>query len=410
MEMLRDFDHYDSPLGRDGTPYTYFEEIRDWAVEEDRQIGWSEKHGGFWVVVGYEAAKQIYKDASTFSNRFSTFPVYGSPGDRPLMLAAYDEPDHSKYRKLVQGPFSPRSATLMADRLRETTNDLIDRFIEDGRVDVVKGIANEVPARMTAIILGLPPEDGDVYRTWTHAMAQQQHTEPEEAARQLATMDAVFQELLVERRRHPGDDVLSGVAHAEVDGQMLNDQEIYDFFAVLLLGGIDNTTKILSNMFWRLAWDRELRRRLIAHPELLPTAVDETLRYYSPAMTVRVINEPVTVYGAEMEPDQFLVKALPIINRDSRQFPNPDVFIPDRAPNPHLALGLGIHRCLGAHLVKIEARVAAEEFLRRIPDFELDPDGSTSWLHGQVGGMMQVPIVFPPGAREGEREPDLALA
>jgi cytochrome P450 len=408
MDFFKEFDHYNSPLGLDGTPYAYYEAFRDWAVEEDRQIGWSEKYGGFWVVVGYDAARDIYQDTSAFSNRFSTFPVYASPGDRPLMLAAYDEPEHSKYRKLVQGPFSPKAAAMMAERLRATTNDLIDRFIEDGRVDVVSGIANEVPARMTAIILGLPPEDGDVYRTWTHAMAQQQHTDPEGAAHNLATMDSVFAELLAERRRQPGEDVLSGVAHAEVDGEKLTDQEIYDFFVVLLLGGIDNTTKLLSNMLWRLSWDRELRRRLIDHPDLVPTAVDEALRYYSPAMTVRVVNEPISLYGVDMEPDQLLVKVLPIINRDPRQFPNPDVFIPERVPNRHLGLGLGIHRCLGAHLLKVEARVAAEEFLRRIPDFELDRDTPTRWLHGQVGGMQEVPIVFPPGAREHERQPVLA--
>lgn len=410
MDMFKDFDHYDSPVGLDGTPYTYFEELRDWAVEEDTQIGWSEKHGGFWVVLGYDAAKDMYQSPDVFSNRFSTFPVYGSPGDRPLMLAAYDEPDHSKYRQLVQGPFSPKSAAAMAELLRGTTNDLIDRFIEDGKVDVVPGLANEVPARATAIILGLPPEDGDTYRTWTHAMAQQQHTEPEEAARHLETMGEVFRELLAERRRNPGEDVLSGVAHAEVAGEKLNDQEIFDFFVVLLLGGIDNTTKILSNMLWRLSWDRELRRRLISDPSLIPTAVDETLRYYSPAMTVRVVNEPTSFYGVDLEPEQFVVKVLPVINRDPRQFPNPDVFIPDRTPNRHLALGLGIHRCLGAHLLKVEARVAAEEFLRRIPDFELDREEPTSWLHGQVGGMMHVPIVFPPGPREGDREPSLAAA
>jgi hypothetical protein len=407
MSFVEEYYHYDTPIGPDGTPYEYYEAFRDWAVENDEQIGWSEKEGGFWLVFGYEAIKEIKQNPEVFTNRESTFPVYGTPDGRPLMLAAYDEPEHSKYRKLVSGPFSPKKAAELADQLRATTNDLIDRFINDGHADLVTGLANEVPARATAIILGLPAEHGDVYRTWTHAMAQQQHTDPQGAAKTMGEMDDFFAELLEERKRNPGDDVLSGVLQAEVDGERLTDAEVHDFFVVLLLGGIDNTTKLLSNFSWRLAWDRELRRRLLAHPELMPTAVDECLRYYSPAMTVRVVgDEPVTYRGCEMKPGQFVVLMNPIANRDSREFANPDVFVPDRAPNRHLALGMGIHRCLGAHLLKVEARVAMEELMRRIPEFELDPQGETSWLLGQVGGMQRVPVVFPAvGARaEGSRD------
>ena len=261
---------------------------------------------------------------------------------------------------------------------------------------------------MTAIILGLPAEQGDVYRTWTHAMAQQQQTDPEGAAANLRAMEEYFSAMLEKRKVDPGDDVLSAVVHTEVDGERLTDEEVKDFWIVLLLGGIDNTTKILSNMFWRLAWDIELRRRLLAHPELIGTAVDEFLRYYSPAMAVRVVAEPISIRGVDMEPGQFVVQALPIQNRDPRQFPNPDVFIPDRTPNRHHALGLGIHRCLGQHLIKVEARVAAEEFLRRIPEFELDPLEETEWLHGQVSGIQRLPIVFPPGG--GQRPRRVATA
>jgi cytochrome P450 len=403
MGFFDQYYHYDSPIGTDGTTYEYYEAFRDWAVENDQQVGWSEKEGGFWVVVGYEAGMEVFQNPGAFTNRESTFPVYGTPDGRALMLAAYDEPAHSKYRKLVQGPFSPRKAAELAEVLRATTNDLIDRFIADGRVDIVDVLANEVPSRATAIILGLPPEQGDVYRTWTHAMAQQQHTDPAGAAIKMAEMDDWFATLMEDRKRTPGDDVLSGVLQAEVDGERLTDQEVHDFFVVLLLGGIDNTTKLLSNFFWRLSWDKELRRRLISHPDLMHTAVDECLRYYSPAMAVRVVgDEPVTLHGCEMKPGQFVVQHCPIMNRDPRQFEHPDVFIPERTPNRHVALGMGIHRCLGAHLLRIEARVAAEQLLRRIPEFELDPDGETAWLRGQVSGMEHVPIVFAPGEPEAQ--------
>lgn len=412
MDYFQDLDHYDVPLGPDGTAYGYYEAFRDWAFEQDRQLGWGgEKYGGGWQVVGYEAFRDILQNPQTFSNRVATFPPYGTPEDRPIMLAQHDEPAHSRYRRLISPTFSAKAAAMWTDQLRGTTNDLIDGFIEDGNVDIALQLANEIPGRMTALILGMAPEHGDVYRSWTHAMAQQQHTDPEGAGRVLGEMETFFNDLLADRKENPKDDVMSGVAHAEIDGEKLSDQEIYDFFVVLLIGGIDNTSMLLSNMLWRLGWDIELRRRLIDRPELIVTAIDEFLRLYPPSYTVRVVNEPVEdFYGVELKPGQVVNVVQPVVNRDPRQFPMPDALIPDRLPNKHLALGLGLHRCLGMHLLRVEARVAVEEFLRRVPEYRLDPDVRPEWRHGQVSGMVQVPILFEPGVREESASPVGAAA
>jgi hypothetical protein len=409
MNPIEQFDHYNVALGLDGTPHGAYERIRDWGIQEDRQLAWSEKYGGFWVLFGYEAANEMLSDHERFSNRYSTFPVYTSPGARPLMLGAYDEPEHRKYRKLIQGPFTGRAAAAMTDILRVATNDLIDRFIEDGRVDIVAALANEVPARMMAILLGLPVEEGERYRQWTDAMSRPAETDPVEAARVLGTMDTWFQELLADRRRKPGDDVFSGIINADIDGVRLNDEELYDFIVVLLLGGIDTTVKLLSNMCWRLAWDVQLRRHLIERPNLVSTAAEEFLRFYPPSTTVRVVKEPMTFHGEQLLPDQVVVGVLAAINRDPRQFPNPDVFIPDRVPNRHLSLGYGIHKCLGAHLVRVETKVTIEELLRRIPRFDLAADSQPVWLNGTISGMDSVEILFEPGVRELQRPPAFAL-
>jgi cytochrome P450 len=402
MSLYTDFDHYNSPIGPDGTPYRYFEALRDEAIETNTPIGWSEVYGGFWVVVGWEEARDIMHDPGTFSSLEVTFPSYGIPDEQAerkyqMMLAGQDEPDHKKYRSLVQGPFSPKAAWSIAEPLRATTNELIDQFIEAGEVDIVEGLTNEVPARLTAIILGLPPEDGALYRSWTHAMAQGIHTDPEGARAKLAELDEYFATMLADRRKNLGDDVLSLVIQSKIDGEGLTDQEIKDFWVVLLLGGIDNTTKLLGSMFWRLAWDRELRRRHVDNPDLLATSIDEFLRYYSPGISCRLVLEPKTVHGISFEPGQHIVLEQPIVNRDPRQFEHPDVFDPERSPNRHMALGLGIHRCLGAHLVRVEARVACEEFFRRIPEWELNPEKKPKWIPGQVAGMETVSIVFPAG-------------
>jgi cytochrome P450 len=397
MSLYIDYDHYNTPLGPDGTPYEYFEALRDEAVQTDTPIGWSQIYGGFWVVTGWEAMREIQHKANLFSSKGVNFPTLGTPGERPLMLAGYDEPAHSRYRRLLQIPFSPSKALEMEEYFRKDTNLLIDRFIADGEVDLVAALTHAVPGRMTAMIMGRPPEDGDRYRTWVHAIVMQVHTDPEGAAAHVRDLDEHFAELLEERRSNPGDDILSTVVHAELDGEKLDDDEIKDFFIALLVGGIDNTVHQLSNMFWRLAWDKELRRQLAAKPAMWATAVDEFLRLYGPAQAGRIVNEPVTIAGVDLAAGQQIQMVHPIANRDPRQFPNPDVFIADRTPNRHFALGLGIHRCLGAHLVRVEMRIVAEEFLRRIPDFELSPTRAPKWTPGQVAGMTSVPIVFPAG-------------
>lgn len=393
--LMATADHFNTPLGADGTPHEYFEALRDEA--EQTPIAWSEAHGGHWVVMGYHAITEIMGKAKIFSNKGVTFPRYET-GDFELMMAGQDDPIHKKYRNLVAQPFSPQATELWADKLRETTNNLIDEKIELGEADAASWLADEIPARLTAILLGIPPEDGDKYRRWVHAIT---HVEDlAEAAPVFGEMVEHARELIALRRAEPGDDVMSRVVQSEIDGVSLTDDELVGFFIILLLGGIDNTARFLSSVFWRLAWDKDLRRRLIAHPELMPTAVDELLRYYSPALVGRlVLEESVTVGDVTMKEGQTAMLWFPVANRDRSVFTNADNIVIDRTPNRHLALGQGIHRCLGAHLIKVETRVAITEFLKRIPEFELDPNKKPSWLMGQVSGMQSVPIVFPKGER-----------
>jgi cytochrome P450 len=308
-----------------------------------------------------------------------------------------DEPEHKKYRGLVVQPFSPRQATDTEDELRRSTNELIDAFIGNGSTDVAKSLCYEIPGRITALSLGLPQGDGDRYRQWTDAMAHLFTTDPEGAAAIVGEMHEYFSAAIDEKRRNPGDDIISLVIQSELDGERLTHEELMGFCIVLLLGGIENSVKMLSTALWRLAWDVELRRRIIDKPEMMNTAVDEFLRYYTPAGVGRVVLEDTEVAGVKMKKDQIAFMMLPCANRDPRQFPYPDVLIPDRAPNRHLSLGTGIHRCIGTHLLRVEGRVVLTEFLRRLPEYELDRNSTSVWATGQVTGMIEVPIVFPPG-------------
>lgn len=412
MSLYAEFDHYNMPIGPDGTPYDYVEALRLEVERTDTPIGWSEAHGGFWVVCGYEEDREIMMNSKDFSNEGCLFPRYGT-GDAKIMLAEHDDPEHKKYRKLVQAPFSANKIGEFEPALRASAVDLIERFIDDGEVDIVKGLSEDIPARLTAIILGLPPEDGDLYRHWTHAMAFLSVTDPEAAAPIVAEAYAYFDEMLAERWDNLGDDILSLVMQCEIDGERLTDLEIKEFWIALLIGGIHNTARLLGTAVWRLAWDVELRRRLVARPELVRPAVNEIIRYYTPGLVGRDVVNEVTIGGVRMTPGQHLIMAHNIANRDGKVFPDPDSFIVEREnASKHLGLGRGIHRCLGAHVVTLEIQIVLEELLKRVPDFELARGKWPVWDQGQVSGFGYVPIEFPRGGGHWQRDggPQVAAA
>lgn len=393
-EHLQNPDHYNMPLGPDGSAMRFYEALRD--KGETTPIWWGEKHGGAWNVVTYEHITEIMGKPQIFSNKGVTLPRYDT-GDFELMLAAQDAPKHKKYRDLIAPAFSPGRTKDFRDQLAVSVNGLIDEKVADGRADVATWLADELPGRLTAILLGIPPENGAVYREWTDAITKYFATDPEKAGAIFGELVAYASELIKERQANPGDDLMSIVASAEVDGEKLSFEDLIGFFVVLLLGGIHNTARFLSSAYWRLAWDVETRRYLMDNPAGIPVAVDEMIRYYTPATLGRLILEDTEVGGVKMKKDQMLYMWIPAANRDRNVFPYADSLILDRTPNRHLALGVGIHRCIGAHLVRVETTVAITEFLKRIPEFALDPTAKPEWQSGQVAGFIHVPIIFPAG-------------
>ena len=395
--LYAEYDHLAPPIGLDGTPYPYFEHLRDVALASAQPIGWSEKHGGFWVVTSYAECQNIIANPVDFSSAGVIFPKYAVT--EPLMLAEQDEPEHMRGRRLVNLSFMPKNVANYADAIKTAVHQLIDGFIEDGRADVGKIIAEPIPAIVTALLMGLPAEDGPLFDAWTTACTHEFLADPVAAAPKIADMYAYFEQNIARRKQEPGDDVLSQVINAKIDGDSLTHKELLGFSTVLLIGGIENSAKLIGTALWRLAWDIELRRRLIAHPQWITAAIDEFLRYYSPGTVGRIVTNDITIAGKTMRRGQQVILALPIANRDPREFPHPDCFMIDRPNNRHLALGTGLHSCLGGHLIRMEARVVLTEFLSRIGSFRLDTSLPTNWIRGQVTGMSRVPILFDPGQR-----------
>lgn len=393
--LISNFDHVHPRIGADGTPYDYYRAVRDDALASGQMVHWCTSHDGFWLVLGHEECVEIARRADVFSNREPTLPRYAT--SEPFMIAGQDDPEHRAARAVVNRPFNPVGVRQYEETIRENINLLVDGIIADGKADLAKVVAKPIPAMVTALIMGLPAEEGPKFSRWVADVAEGHLVDPEGAARNIADMYAYFDETVTHHRANPGSDILSYVIQSEVDGRAFSHEELKGFCTLLMVGGIDNTYRLIASMLCHLGRHHDLRRKLVAQPELTASAVQEFLRFYSPACNSRLVMSDIDIHGVSMKAGDMVLNANPIANRDPRTFADPDTFIPDRSPNNHLGLGIGVHRCLGAHLITLEAKIVLEEFLSRVPEYQVDEDIGPSWAAGFIAGMSAVPVKFEPG-------------
>lgn len=399
--IFAEVDHYRFPLGADGTPIDEIRRLRDEAARTDTWVGWCESYGGFWLVAGWDETRSLLRDNQTFTNRTPITPPFLNVTGRPLMLVGYDGELHAKYRRIVQEWFGPQRVVQMREAFRQDANELIDGFIERGSADLAEEFGRQLPQRLVARMIGVPHEETGDFLPLLYALSHANGLDMNVEKAQQELLERYLG--LIERaRRHPGDDVLSMLVHeARLDGRPLSDEDLLDYLNTLVDGAIENSALLLSDTTWQLARDHGLRQRLVDEPELIEPSVDEFLRYFSPAVgSSRQASSDVTLGGADIAAGDVVFPFFPIVNRDPRQFSDPDDFVPDRSPNRHLALSNGVHRCLGAHLIRVEFEAGVSELLRRLPQFELDPERPAHWALGGTAGMESVPVVFEAGKRE----------
>jgi hypothetical protein len=389
----RSYDHH-------ATDATFDSVYETWsALQAECPIGRSDAHGGMWVVTGYPETVSVLRTPEVFSSFPATLPSF--PQDTRMMPVEMDPPDHQRYRAPMAEPFSPKRALAYEEPLRRIVNDLIDRFITDGECDAFAAIAVPLPALLATIFLGVPIEDGGKLQAWIHTLVHETATRPEAAAESVQNIYGYFGQLLAERAGSEGDDLISVLLRAEVNGEPLPQDKLLGFSLFLLLASIDTSQKVIGSMFWHLANDPELRGKLAADSALLPGAVEEFLRYYAPVIDARRVTKDTEIGGVEMKQGDRVLLLLGAASRDERVFDHAAEFDLDRPNNgKHLAFGDYIHKCLGIHIARVELRVLLEEFLRRIPEFEPRPGASPLWSNGQVQGVVRAPITFPKGRVE----------
>ena len=248
--------------------------------------------------------------------------------------------------------------------------------------------------RVIARILGVSTDLSDTFTGWVRDVLEFAD-DPERRQRGAEGLLTYFLGQLEDRRQHPGDDLLSELLTTEVDGKPVDDGIVLGMAALVLIAGVDTTWSAIGSSLWHLAAHPDDRKRLAVEPELMSTAVEELLRAYAPVTMAREVTEDIEYRGCPMKAGDKVLMNFPAANRDPEAFDQPDTVQLDRAHNRHVAFGSGIHRCAGSNLARMELQVALEEWMARIPEFELASGQDITWAGGQVRGPRILPVVFP---------------
>jgi hypothetical protein len=277
---------------------------------------------------------------------------------------------------------------------RDLCKGLIDSFVASGQADAAENYAQQIPVRVIAHILGVPGDLADTFTGWVRDVLEFADDE-ERRIRGMEGLFTYFVEEVAARKENPGEDLISFLLTTEVDGQPLEESVVLGAAALVLIAGVDTTWSAIGSSLWHLATHPEDRKRLAAEPDLMPLAIEELLRAYSPVTMARIVTEDVEFNGCPMKAGDRILMNFPAANRDPEAFEKPEEIILDRQHNRHVAFGSGIHRCAGSNLARMELRVALEEWLDRIPEFSLAEQSEVTWAGGQVRGPRVLPVVFP---------------
>jgi len=390
-DWATDWDHMDPGWTND--PYPIWDDLR-----QRCPIAHTERFKGAWLPTRYEDMRQIAYDTDNFSSKRVVVRENPPNVSLPSPPITSDPPHHKPSRMLLLPAFHPKEIDKLIPRTREICNELIDAFQSRGQCCASADYAQHVPVRVIALMLGIPESEGDRFRKWIHVFLEDTIRDRDDSAQRLvdtsAEMDAFFRGYVEARQREPRDDLITFLLNARHDGQPLTERHFYGTLRLLLIAGIDTTWSAIGSSLWHLARTPPDRERLIAEPDLITTAVEEFLRAFSPVTMARQVRRDTTVAGCPMKAGEMVLLPFGAANRDPAVFPDPDRVVLDREDNRHAAFGLGVHRCAGSNLARMEIQVAIEEWLKRLPDFKLDPNGKVEWSSGPVRGPRAIPMLF----------------
>ncbi|MDH3752326.1 MAG: cytochrome P450 [Acidimicrobiia bacterium] len=364
-------------------------------LRERCPVAHSDRFGGTWLPTRHADIADIARDTEHFSSVGVVVSDFRPDIPPPVGFAppiTSDPPFHAEARRLLLPAFGPKPIAALEPSAREFCRELLDELVRDGAatVDGAVGYAQHIPVRLIAHMLGVPPDDGDKFRVFIHNILETPGRDDDVPVDQ--TLDHYLDAMIADHRANPRDDLIGFLVDAEADGAPLSDEHVRGTVALLLIAGIDTTWSAIGASLWHLAQHPEDRRRLVEEPELLPFAVEELLRAYAPVTMARLVATDTELGGRRLEAGDWVLLPFPAGNRDPEEFDDADEVRLDRAQNRHAAFGLGIHRCLGSNLARMELTVAIDEWMRRIPDFELADPAAVRWSAGQIRGPRALPL------------------
>lgn len=348
-------------------PYPLYDEMRS-----QSPLAYAPPPFDGWLIFDYDGVKRALNDHELFSSRV--------PAPRNWFIF-FDPPAHSKLRGLIAKAFTPKSVAALESHIRELSRQLLGQALRQAEFDLATQVSIPLPMKVIARMIGIPPADWERFKRWSDSMlklsyARQGGEEAAEAGREFnavtSEMDKYLTEMIGQRREKPEEDLLTRLIEAEMDGEKLSQEEILGFFQLLLIGGQETTTNLINNAVLSFLENPDQLALLRSNQELLPSAIEEVLRYRSPLQWVmRTPRREVEMHGQIIPAGKLVLPMIGSANRDPKHFTEPNIFDVRRNPNPHIAFGHGIHSCAGAALARMETRIVLGDFLRMAPEFEL---------------------------------------
>ena len=362
-------------------------------------VAHTDRYGGAWLPVTHADVSAVARDTDHFSSEgavlsnkppreewISMAPIGGAP---PITS---DPPFHADARRLLLPAFSPQVVAEWEPEIRRLCNDLIDNMGDMETVDAAVQYAQNIPVYVIARMLGLPLEDSDYFRETVHMVLEEIGAEFGERQGAFEKLDAYLGMHVRDHIENPKDDLIGFLLNAKIYDQPLSPEHVVGTIILLMVAGIDTTWSSIGSSIWHLAQHPSDLQRMVNEPELLPTAIEELLRMYAPVTMARIVSQDAEIGGCPVKRGDSVLLPFPAANRDPEVFPDADKVIIDREENRHVAFGLGIHRCLGSNLARLELRVAVEVFIQRFPKFELANPSAVTWSLGQVRGPRKLPV------------------
>jgi len=387
-----DWDHADPAYNQQA--HQIWDELR-----QTCPVAHTDRYGGAWLPVRHEDISAIARDTDHFSSEgavlankppreewISTAPIGGAP---PITS---DPPFHADARRLLLPAFSPQVIAEWEPEIRRLCNELIDNLEGLDVVDAAVQYAQNIPVYVIARMLGLPLEDSDYFRDTVHLVLEEIGAEFGDRRAGFEKLDAYLAVHVRDHIENPKDDLIGFLLNAKIYDQPLSPEHVVGTIILLMVAGIDTTWSSIGSSIWHLAHHPSDLARMVAEPELLPTAIEELLRAYAPVTMARIVSQDAEIGGCPVKQGDSVLLPFPAANRDPDVFENADTVIIDREVNRHVAFGLGIHRCLGSNLARLELRIAVEVFINRFPKFELADPGAVTWSLGQVRGPRKLPV------------------